>query len=323
MKKISIYWCLCCLFFFMSTGQAAPAAVIVAPTAEINRQDVRLGDIAQVYGDDPAQVAALQGIILGRIFRPGDEITLSAQVLSLRARSSGVDCDGIDWQLPPSVVIRRQSQQLDKAVFERLTRQTIAEQMQQAGDKRRYTLDILNLPETMNVPTGTVTYEAMMPNSIKPAAVSSVQVTVLVDSEVYQKVNCRVRVHMYQDVLTAARPLLVKEVIAPADVQFASKEVNAYDAGSITSLEDAIGFVMAKTVKAGDVLLKAMLEQPILIEKGSSVHICAVVNGIQVQAAGVALQDGHKGGMIRVRNESSKKILRAKVKNSNTVEVAD
>ena len=323
MKKISIYWCLCCLFFFMSTGQAAPASVIVAPTTEINRQDVRLGDIAQVYGDDPAQVAALQGIILGRIFRPGDEITLSAQVLSLRARSSGVDCDGIDWQLPPSVVIRRQSQQLDKAVFERLTRQTIAEQMQQAGDKRRYTLDILNLPETMNVPTGTVTYEAMMPNSIKPAAVSSVQVTVLVDSEVYQKVNCRVRVHMYQDVLTAARPLLVKEVIAPADVQFASKEVNAYDAGSITSLEDAIGFVMAKTVKAGDVLLKAMLEQPILIEKGSSVHICAVVNGIQVQAAGVALQDGRKGGTIRVRNESSKKILRAKVKNSNTVEVAD
>ena len=307
----------------MSTGQAAPASVIVAPAVEINRQDVRLGDIAQVYGDDPAQVAALQGIILGRIFRPGDEITLSAQVLSLRARSSGVDCDGIDWQLPPSVVIRRQAQQLDKAVFERLTRQTIAEQMQQAGDKRRYTLDILNLPETMNVPTGTVTYEAMMPNSIKPAAVSSVQVTVLVDGEVYQKVNCRVRVHIFQDVLTAARPLLVKEVIAPADVQFASKEVNAYDAGSITSLEDAIGFVMAKTVKAGDVLLKAMLEQPILIEKGSSVHICAVINGIQVQAAGVALQDGHKGGMIRVRNESSKKILRAKVKNSNTVEVAD
>jgi len=74
----------------MSTGQAAPASVIVAPAVEINRQDVRLGDIAQVYGDDPAQVAALQGIILGRIFRPGDEITLSAQVLSLRARSSGV-----------------------------------------------------------------------------------------------------------------------------------------------------------------------------------------------------------------------------------------
>ena len=323
MKKISICWCLCWLFFFLSTGQAAPASVIVAPAAETNRQDVRLGDIAQVYGDDPAQVEALQGIILGRIFRPGEEISLSAQVLSLRARSSGVDCDGVDWQLPPTVVIRRQSQPIDRAVFEQLTRQTIAEQLQQTGDRRRYTLDMLNMPETMNVPVGTVTYEAMMPNSIKPAAVSSVQVTVLVDSEVYQKVNCRVRVHMYQDVLTAARPLLVKEVVAPADVQFASKEINAYDPGSITSMDDAIGFVMSRTVKAGDVLLKGMLEQPILIEKGSSVHICAVVNGIQVQAAGVALQDGRKGGMIRVRNESSKKILRAKVKNTNTVEVAD
>jgi len=323
MKKISV-----CLFFlwsvfFLPTVHAAPASVMVVPTAEINREAVHLGDIAQIYGDDPAQVKALQGIILGRIPRPGDEITLSAQVLSLRAHSSGVDCDGVNWDLPPAVVIRRQAQLVDKAVFERLTRQTIEDQLQKAGDKRRYTLEMLSLPETMSVPVGNVTYEAMMPNSIKPAAVSSVQVTVLVDGDVFQKVNCRARVHIYQDVLAASRPLLLKEVLAPADVQFVSKEVNAYDGGCITSLEDAVGFVMTKTVKAGDVLLKAMLEQPILIEKGAAVHIRVVVNGIQVQAEGVALQDGHKGGAIRVRNESSKKILRAKVKDTNTVEVAE
>lgn len=313
----------CWTFFLLSVVHAAPASVIVVSTAEINREDVQLGDIAQIYSDDPAQVKALQGIVLGRIPRPGDEITLSAQVLSLRARSSGVDCDGVDWQLPPNVIIRRQSQLLDKAVFESLTRKTIDEQLQKTGEKRRYTLEMLSLPETMNVPVGSVSYDAMLPNSIKPAAVSSVQVTVLVDGDVYQKVNCRVRVHMYQDVLTAARPLLLKEVLTPADVQFVSKEVNAYDGGCIISLEDAVGFVMAKTVKAGDVLMKGMLEQPILIEKGAMVHIRAVVNGIQVQAEGVALQDGHKGGTIRVRNESSKKILRAKVKDTNIVEVAE
>ena len=64
-----------------------------------------------------------------------------------------------------------------------------------------------------------------------------------------------------------------------------------------------------------------MVQSPIVIESGVNVTIISSKNGIKISAAGIAMQRGRIGKIIRVRNAASKKVLRAKVIDARTVEI--
>ena len=51
------------------------------------------------------------------------------------------------------------------------------------------------------------------------------------------------------------------------------------------------------------------------------VTIVAVVNGLAIEAKGMALQRGNRGDIIKVRNLSSKKILSGRVAGVGRVEI--
>ncbi|MGH8180754.1 MAG: flagella basal body P-ring formation protein FlgA, partial [Steroidobacteraceae bacterium] len=54
---------------------------------------------------------------------------------------------------------------------------------------------------------------------------------------------------------------------------------------------------------------------------GEQVTLVAGVDGIQVRAAGLALQDGRYGALIRVQNVSSSKVVQGIVGNGRVIDV--
>ena len=323
MKILYIVLCAIAIVCLPVAVQASPATITAAASSEVTGEVVHLGEIADISTDDVQQADALSNLVIGRIVLPGNTMGISSQVLMLRIQSAGIDTSEFVWNLPVRMEVHRTAQPLPSSLIEQTGQQAINDQLKKMNENRKYTIESITIPRNLNIPQGTVSYETNIPGGVKPALPTSVEISVLVDGKLYKKVSYRARVHIYQDVLTAARAINRGEKIAESDLNVISKEVNAYSGACLTDSKDAVGFVMGRSVSAGTILLKAMVEKPIVVERGFPLHLIVNVNGISVQMEGTALESGRVGDRIRVRNESSRKILYGKVLDNKAVEIAD
>ena len=91
-------------------------------------------------------------------------------------------------------------------------------------------------------------------------------------------------------------------------------------AGAITLPEDAIAQSSSRTLRTGQALHARWLSAPVLVRRGDSVTIRARNGGVEVSAAGEALENGKPRQIVRVRNTTTGKVIRARVLEQGLVE---
>ena len=92
---------------------------------------------------------------------------------------------------------------------------------------------------------------------------------------------------------------------------------------SLASLPAVVGQSSRRSLRAGEVLRESQLASPVLVRRGSAVNIVARKEQVQVSTAGVAMDPGAQGEIIRVRNAASGTVIRAVVTEAGTVAPAD
>jgi flagella basal body P-ring formation protein FlgA len=90
---------------------------------------------------------------------------------------------------------------------------------------------------------------------------------------------------------------------------------------SFSSPEQLDGAVTRKTVNASIQIETGDVRQESFIRAGSTVTMVARSNGLGVEVKGIAMQRGGMGDIIRVKNLSSKKILKARIIGEDRVEI--
>ncbi len=128
-------------------------------------------------------------------------------------------------------------------------------------------------------------------------------------------------VQIFRPVAVAIRSLERGAVISEADIKLVEHDLAALKLGYIDDARQAIGMVARQRIRAGSVVTPHMVEAPRLIRRGEQVTIVARSGGIEIQAAGTALSDGARGELVRVRNNSSRKIVEAIAAAPGVVEV--
>ena len=71
--------------------------------------------------------------------------------------------------------------------------------------------------------------------------------------------------------------------------------------------------MVKRNLKAGETLRPSLLKQPKTIKKGQKVSIIARSGSLQVSMPGKALDSGHTGDHIRIRNLSSKRVIEGRI----------
>lgn len=112
-------------------------------------------------------------------------------------------------------------------------------------------------------------------------------------------------VALYQPVMVARRPMPRGTVLSSTDVELVEKDVARLTLGYITELRDVDGMVLKRSINAGAVLSPGLIQAPASIRRGERVTILGATGGVEVRMEGLALMDGAKGNLIRVRNLSS------------------
>ena len=205
--------------------------------------------------------------------------------------------------------------------FAYLATQHIEEALAEAQERRRYTIVPSYAPRPLRVAAGRLSYEVTTPNGLRYWGNTAVYIKVLVDGEPIRQVLLQCKIHMYDRVAVAARPLRARQILVAEDIRFEEQEIGTKERRYFFDPEELIGQALTRGVAAGQPILRAMVKKPVIIEAGAPVTIIANANGVEVQTEGVALEPGRQDDIIRARNLASRRIVRVRVIDAGTVEV--
>lgn len=126
-------------------------------------------------------------------------------------------------------------------------------------------------------------------------------------------VRVPVQLQLFRSVLVTSRPLLRGDGLSGADVHAEERDVTRLGYGYIENLGQFAGRTLARNLARGSVLTPGALGGRRMVRAGDQVQMLARLGGIEVRATGVALGSGDNGARLRVRNESSGKVVDAMV----------
>ncbi|QHS11066.1 flagellar basal body P-ring formation chaperone FlgA [Sinimarinibacterium sp. NLF-5-8] len=110
------------------------------------------------------------------------------------------------------------------------------------------------------------------------------------------------------------------QVLDASMLTLQERDVAQLSFGYFDRIEAALGLALRRPINAGSVLTPNDAEPARIIRRGQSVTITGRSSGIEVRAGGTAMSDGARGQRIRVRNDSSKRIIEAVVVGQGQVE---
>ncbi|HBJ1049157.1 TPA: flagellar basal body P-ring formation protein FlgA [Escherichia coli] len=117
-----------------------------------------------------------------------------------------------------------------------------------------------------------------------------------------------------------AKSLVARDTPLTAnDVELKPYNVSAQRRDVLMDLNEAIGLSSKHALQPGRPLTKEELVSPVLIERDQPVMIVYQSAGITASMPGVALKNGRKGEMVKVRNASSQRVISAIVAESGVV----
>jgi flagella basal body P-ring formation protein FlgA len=118
-----------------------------------------------------------------------------------------------------------------------------------------------------------------------------------------------VQMQVFRQVLVTSRPLARGDMIGPADVHVEEHDITRMGYGYVESVEQIAGHAVAHPLIGGAVLEPGDLAGRETVHSGEEVALIAQVDGIEVRTAAMALDAGDTGSHLRVRNDTSGKVI--------------
>ena len=129
------------------------------------------------------------------------------------------------------------------------------------------------------------------------------------------------KISIYKTVIVTKRPLIRGQIISLDDVMTAERDIAEAVHGYASETAATIGKTLKQSVPVNSILAPTLLDTPPLVKRGQSVTILAAGTAMEIRMSGTVLMDGAAGDLVRVRNQTSKRIVEATVMESGVVRV--
>ena len=189
------------------------------------------------------------------------------------------------------------------------------------GESRRHEITLQHPLADFSVPNGIIDIKISIPSAmVNYTGVTPVKARISVGGKMYRDVNFVVLVRVFDFVFVANHDLRIETPVTESD--FRMEEVAIDGRTEYTKdIQEIVGLVPHRFIRAGTPITANYFQQPVAVASGQPVKIIVRYNGIEASAKGIALTRGRIGETIKVKNDSSQKIVSAKVIDAGTVEV--
>lgn len=135
------------------------------------------------------------------------------------------------------------------------------------------------------------------------------------------RVIVTVKPDIYLPVVVAKNALTRGDLLSASDMMFKKLNISRIHGNYLTRPDEVIGMTVKRRIHESDPVTLNQLESPVLVKRGQIVLMVANQGGVEARTMGEAMKKGHKGEMIRVKNESSERVVSAIVAGSGVVKV--
>lgn len=276
--------------------------------AIVSDEMIRLGDIAQIDSpnvQDDEAIIQLKRISVGASPKAGDSMTLEGTQVLERLRDEGVRLDSLRYSLPRQIAVTRAFREVKMEELERALTSFLSK-----GDKQ---IDVKQLivDKPVRVPTDSLGLEVVALQTTRPGHIGVDYKSVAGSDEV--RFQLRAVADEWRLMPVATRPLVKGSLVTANDVQLTKMNSAVVGRDAVENLGDIVGRSLTKDIGQGEMFKAAAVVVPPVVTAGSRITIVFRQNRLEVTASGIALENGGLGQDIRVRNESSKKVVIAKV----------
>ena len=189
------------------------------------------------------------------------------------------------------------------------------------GETRRHEIFFTQTPLDVKLPEGVVDVKAELPAQISYVSLTPVRAVIYVNGRAYRTMSFTAKVKVYDAVLVANHDLRIEVPVGAADFHTAEVAIDGRNE-YVKDIDKINGLVPHRFIRAGSPVTLSYFQQPVAVNSGQHVNIIVKYRGIVVTAKGIVMTRGRIGSLVKVRNETSEKILTAKVIDAHTVEVS-
>lgn len=144
---------------------------------------------------------------------------------------------------------------------------------------------------------------------------------IITDGENEEKFLVRTKVEVQREIAAANRQIKKGELLALADLKLESRDIALLPQKYFGDTVTLVGKESKIAIPANSTIFAWMVGPPALIKQGGAVTIVVSAPGLAIKAKGEALEPGYPDQLIRVKRLDSGKVIKAKVKSANEVEV--
>lgn len=300
-------------------SQGATAGVIeLADVIELNRDQILLGDLATFKEIDGELLLGLQGLRIGSSPLPGRKRGIDLRYIQGRIATLDMQGKTLEVLGPEKVEVIRSFQRLDPEQVAEVAKDFILSELENKDGE--FKVELTHLPKELILPSGEVELKVIEGRSSHLIGLVYVETRILIDGEDYGRTRVGLNIQRFQKVVTAAKMLNRHQLITREDLKEEMVETtDLLRHQPLAQMDSAIGKRAKRPIREGTVLLAQMVEAPPLIRRGGIITIKGEIGNVHATTLGKALQDGHDGQRIRVRNLFSKETIEGMVHGSNIV----
>lgn len=206
------------------------------------------------------------------------------------------------------------------AEIETVALDALEQALSERGETRRHELFLMQRASDLKLPEGVVDIKANLPVPISYLSLTPVRAQIFVNGRLYRTVSFTARIKVYDSVIVANHDLRIEIPVTAEDFHIAEVAIDGRNE-YVKDVAEVVGLVPHRYIRGGSPVTKGYFQQPVVVNSGQRVNIIFNQNGIKVSAKGIIMTRARVGALVKVRNETSGKILTAQVIDANTVEV--
>jgi flagella basal body P-ring formation protein FlgA len=310
----------CVAVLGLSCSAFAEGTIIeIAERSEVQGRTIRLSDIARIATEDKELADKLSAIEIQTAPLPGQTLTVDPNFVRTRLRQARVDLNQIQLTVPQKIIVVSRAAIVSRTMIIEEAKKFLLAQPTWEG--KEVVIDDPQFVDDVVVPPGPVELKAQRIGSSSSLSSSLVTVSVCVDGRTVRTLNLFLKIHVYADVVAAARALSRRDVIAESDVQTERRDLSSLQPDVCLEAKDVMGKRLTRAAVKGQALTKSMLEIAPDVSAGSKITVMASIGQVKITLFAEAREDGWIGKTILVRNVDSNKTFRATVVDAGVAEV--
>ena len=326
MKYFPYSYGLLVLLFLLNSGTAFSTGsnlvdeqqikVFLPPSSVINSDEYRLGEIAQLEGEDVLLLEKISQTVIGRSPLPGRKLTVTRSLILSRLRSQKINIKRFVFPGSESSSIQRAALKITGKDID----QVVLKHIREANSNEDLKPRILAKTRDIFLPRGQVSYVITSKGKYKKdGGYRNYEVEFSIDGEAVRIVTVRTYLKLYKEVFIARDTIRRNQIIEESDLLKVRKNVDRLPREYVTDKDQLIGKISKRTINPSEAIRRNTVSAPPLVKSGDRLQIVFETPFLRLSAPGISMAKGRKGERIPVKNLDSKIVVFATVQTRNVV----